>query len=403
MNNDVVEIARKLAAYCQAEDWAGYEPYDALNSRIFSRVPVLDSRLPRLALTQFLKRSPVNFRSLLLIDKTQNPKALGLFITALLKLSGKIALPHADDSIALLLDRLMALRTEGVPYWCWGYNFPWQTRTVLVPRWEPNLVCTTFAANAMLDIFEQTEDEQYLSIALSAAEYLLDQLYFVDGSRAGFAYPLPGVRNQVHNANFLAAALLARVYRHTGMEKFFVPALRAARYSAAQQHADGAWDYGEAPFQRWNDNFHTGFNLCALDDLGRSLETAEFEPYIRSGFAYYLAHFFREDGAVRYYDNRTYPLDSHCVAQSILTLLALERFDDAAVPRALQVFDWARRHLWDRRGFFYYRRLRACTIRTSYMRWTQAWMLLAVTALLCHGDLAAPPVSGRPASLEEMS
>jgi len=35
-------------------------------------------------------------------------------------------------------------------------------------------------------------------------------------------------------------------------------------------------------------------------------------------------------------------------------------------------------HMWDERGFFYYRCLRLATIRTSYMRWTQAWMLLAL-------------------------
>jgi hypothetical protein len=38
--------------------------------------------------------------------------------------------------------------------------------------------------------------------------------------------------------------------------------------------------------------------------------------------------------------------------------------------------------MWDSRGFFYYRVLRSCTIRTSYMRWSQAWMLLALATLL---------------------
>jgi len=40
------------------------------------------------------------------------------------------------------------------------------------------------------------------------------------------------------------------------------------------------------------------------------------------------------------------------------------------------------KHMWDERGFFYYRVLRLCTIRTSYMRWSQAWMLLALSTLL---------------------
>jgi hypothetical protein len=48
------------------------------------------------------------------------------------------------------------------------------------------------------------------------------------------------------------------------------------------------------------------------------------------------------------------------------------------------VLGWAMKHMWDSRGFFYYRVLRSCTIRTSYMRWSQAWMLLALSALLCE-------------------
>jgi hypothetical protein len=44
-------------------------------------------------------------------------------------------------------------------------------------------------------------------------------------------------------------------------------------------------------------------------------------------------------------------------------------------------------HMWDERGFFYYqiryfRILGFLTIRTSYMRWSQAWMLLAMSTLL---------------------
>ena len=47
------------------------------------------------------------------------------------------------------------------------------------------------------------------------------------------------------------------------------------------------------------------------------------------------------------------------------------------------VLDWAMKHMWDERGFFYYRVLRFGTIRTSYMRWSQAWMLLALATPGC--------------------
>ena len=240
-------------------------------------------------------------------------------------------------------------------------------------------------------------------MAVSAAEYILNELYWTDGSFvAGFSYPLPTARNQVHNANLLAAALLCRVYKHTGEKSFLAPALKATRYSAAKQHADGSWDYGEASSQRWIDNFHTGYNLCALQQIDRHLETDEFEACIRRGFDFYKAHFFREDGAPRYFHNRTYPIDIHCIAQSIITLLAFPDLDPGNFPLAHAVFRWAMDHMWDDRGFFYYRVHRLCTIRTSYMRWSQAWMLLALSTLLCESDLAAkqPPSQVSVASVE---
>jgi hypothetical protein len=384
MSNHLEAVIFKLVAYCRANDWAGYDPYDAVNSRVFALLPLLNSRLPRLILTQALKRSPVNFRQLLLVPKTQNPKAIGLFLSAFLKLS-RIGMAGGEESIEPMIERLIALRSPGFPYWCWGYSFPWQTRTIVVPAGAPNLVCTTFVANALLDAYEQHQDQRCLRMVVSAAEYILDKLYWTEGnSVAGFSYPLPNLRNQVPNANFLAAALLCRVYRLAREPKFLGPALRVARYAVTKQHADGSWYYGEAPSQKWIDNFHTGYNLCALQSIGSYAKTTEFESCLRRGLDFYRAHFFREDGAPRYFHNRTYPVDIHCVAQSIITLLLLRDLDPGNVPLARSVFEWTMNHMWDEQGFFYYRVLRFYTIRIPYMRWAQAWMLLALSTFLCE-------------------
>jgi hypothetical protein len=116
--------------------------------------------------------------------------------------------------------------------------------------------------------------------------------------------------------------------------------------------------------------------------IGQYAESTEFEGHIKHGFAFYRAHFFREDGAPKYFHAHTYPIDIHCVAQSIITLLTFSDLDVNNVALAQSVFRWAMSHMWDDRGFFYYRVLRLCTIRTSYMRWSQAWMLLAMVMLL---------------------
>src|SRR5260370_41017889 len=114
----------KLLAYCQANDWAGYDPYDAVNSHVFAALPFLNSRLPRLFLTQALKRSPVNIRRFLRIPKTQNPKAIALFLSAFLNLS-RIGVVKTRDLVNPMMERVIALRSQRCPYWCWGERFPW--------------------------------------------------------------------------------------------------------------------------------------------------------------------------------------------------------------------------------------------------------------------------------------
>jgi len=386
------DAVRKLVDYCQANNWAGYDPYDALNSKIFGILPFLSSRFPRLALTQALKRSPVNLRWLLLVKKAQNPEAMAFFLSAFVKLSGAKFL-DAEPLAELMIERLIALRSQGTNYWCWGYSFPWQMRRDIVPSWAPNLVCTTFAANALLDFYENFQDSRCLEMASSAAEYILNELYWTRGAVvSGFSYPRADLQMQVYNANFLASALLCRVYQHTGEKRFLEPALTAARYSAAMQFSDGSWTYGEMRTQQWIDNFHTGFNLCALRAIGRYAGTREFDACLRRGLDYYRAHFLREDGAVRYFHDRTYPIDIHCVAQTIITLMELEDLDSACVNEAQSVFKWAMSHMWDNRGFFYYRLLRHWTNRISYLRCSQGWMLLAMATLLSRpGEAATLP------------
>jgi hypothetical protein len=386
----ILESARvtalKLLAYCQQNDWAGYDPYDALNSKIFKSLPFLDFRLPRIALTQILKRSPVNVRPLLLIPKTENPKAIALFLIALLKLE-RLGLLDNKDLVTLMTQKLISLRSPNNSYWCWGYSFPWQTRTIIVPRGAPNLVCTTFVGNALLDAYDRLGESRYLDMAVSAAEYILDELFWTEGdSTACLSYPVPSSRTRVHNANFLGAAFFCRVYKYSGDKKYLEPALKVALYSAAKQHDDGSWDYGELLTQQWIDNFHTGYNLCALRTIGQYAETSEFEVHIRRGFEFYRKHFFREDSAPKYFNDHTYPIDIHSVAQSIITLIALRDLGEDSVRLAFSVFRWAMAHMWDEQGHFYYQVLPFYTVSIPYMRWSQAWMLLALSTLIGESE-----------------
>lgn len=384
-SRDPTEAARRAAldllAYCRTNDWAGYDPYDALNSRVFRALPFLDFRLARLALTQGVKRSPVNLRPLLLVPKTPNPKGIALFLAAVVKLS-RTGVPGSAGLIRPLADKLLSLRSPDRAYACWGYSFDWQQRSQLVPRGSPNIICTTFAGNALLDADVQAPERAWRESALSAADFILEDLWpRKGGGPACFRYTLVG-RDEVHNANLLGAAYLCRLSRLSGERKYLEPALEAARFSVARQHGDGSWAYGEAPTQQWIDNFHTGFNLVALKRIRDYAGTAEFDPAIRKGFDFFRAHFFRDDGAPKYYAGAVYPIDIHSAAQSIITLTELSGFAPGPSDLAASVLDWTLENMRSPRGFFYFQKKPQATIRTAFMRWSQAWMLLALATFL---------------------
>jgi hypothetical protein len=170
------------------------------------------------------------------------------------------------------------------------------------------------------------------------------------------------------------------------VKKYLGPALKVAQYSAGKQNDDGSWDYGELSTQRWVDNFHTGYNLCALQSISKYAGTLEFEVNARRGFEFYKNQFFREDGAPKYFHNRVYPLDIHSVAQSIITLLELKDLDNSNVELVHSVVGWAMKHMWDEKGYFYYQVLSRFKNKISYMRWSQAWMLLALSCLVEESD-----------------
>jgi len=391
--SEIEQVIRKtiqdLLEYCRKNNWAGYDPYDGLNSRIFRALPFSNQRLPRLAFIQLMKRLPFNLRPLFLISPDQNPKGLAVFSSALLKLAESGVIDD-DETIKSLLQRMVELRTPRSAYYCWGYNFDWQNRIFFLPKFGPNIICTTFAGNALLDAYSRFSDVKYLNMAVSAGNFLLNGLYITgSGDEICFSYTTYE-RDQVHNANLLGAAYLARLYSITGKKTFLEPASAAVRFSVRRQQADGSWPYGENKIQQWTDNFHTGYNLLALKRFSEYAGTTEYRENISKGFSFYLNNFFTDTGLPKYYPNSLYPIDIHSISQSIITLVEFRELDEGNLDLALSIFAWALKEMKSEEGYFYYQIKRHYKNRIPYARWSQAWMLYSLSVLAeSHGSITA--------------
>ncbi|MGH7477137.1 MAG: hypothetical protein ACRELD_12765, partial [Longimicrobiales bacterium] len=157
-------------------------------------------------------------------------------------------------------------------------------------------------------------------------------------------------------------------------------ALAAARFSARAQREDGSWPYGTSRRDRFCDSFHTGYTLVALNMIGQSLRTAEFDPAVQRGLDYWRKAFLIGP-AVAYHPGRPYPVDAHAVAHAIVTLCVFRPWLPDGLTKARRLAAWMLSQMRDPEGFFYYRRTRTRVNRIAYMRWVQAWMLLALAEL----------------------
>lgn len=369
-----------LLGYCRRNHWAGFDPFDGLNSRIFSAFPFLQNRICRLIFIQAMKRLPLNLRPLFLVPKEENPKGVAVFVSALLMLSGT-GLTKIDEGILHLLQRLVDLRSKDRPHFCWGYNFDWQSRAFFLPKFVPNIICTTFAGNALLDACNKFGDAGYLDMAISSGNFLLEGLN-ITKTDDGICFSYTPLDNgRVHNANLLGAAYLSRLYSVTKEEKFLEPAKKAVRFSIRRQNEDGSWPYGEDRTQRWVDNFHTGYNLVALKKFSEYTGDRDVMGSVRKGLEYYRENFFTGDGVPKYYHNQLYPIDIHAIAYSIVTLVEFRNYDKGNLDLAKRIFAWSLKNMWSEDGYFYYQQHRLYKNRIPYMRWSQAWMLYALATL----------------------
>lgn len=374
----------QLLTWCREQDFAGHDPFDALNSRVFQATPLAHSRFARLLWTQLVKRSPADLRGVALVPAERNAKGIALFALAQLATWRRTKSEETELQARNLLSILLSMKVEGGNGIAWGYNFDWQSRNFFAPQGTPTVVPTAFAARAFIEAANAFNDDEYLNTARRVCDFILRDLpRAVDTeTEVCFSYA-PDSNTRIFNATLLAAEILGCVGQLTDDAALCREAERAARYVINQQQPDGSWTYGTQSSQLWIDNFHTAYILFSLKRIisACSLGT-DFQQSLDHGFRYWKDRFFLADGWPKYYHDGPYPADAHAAASAIVTLLECRDLDEGSIPLAQQVASWTIRNLRDQQGFFYYQRRRFYTVRKPYMRWTQAWMLYALARLL---------------------
>jgi hypothetical protein len=358
----VAAAAARLLSALEDSSLAGWDPFDALSTprvRALARTAVL-----RRAAIQLTKRSPVNIRPLLGVEKVRHVKALALLASAYSRLGHEAQAAELVSEVA----HRAAHDDDGI---AWGYDFDVQTRWGYYRAGTPNAVVTSFVAHAMLDV------DKCAQRVSEVRHYALRCLLRRTADSAFFSY-YDGSETLIHNASLLVAGVFAR----SAPDEELGTARQAVELALASQRPDGSWPYGEGRGLEWVDGYHTAYNLDALGLWHARTGDSATQEAIARGLNLYLTRLIDSDGAPRADLGRRFPVDIHACSTAIYVLSRLRAYDERALPTATRVLDWTLRHMSRADGRFAFQLHRHYRNSTSYIRWNDAHMLQALAGYL---------------------
>lgn len=380
----IADALCRLIAYIKNEDYKGYDPYDTLNSRVdFLSI----GKWPAVLATQIQKRNLVNIRRFLGIKKDINPKALGLFLSAFSLLQKNSEERSYKSEIDYLFDWLIDNYSKEYSGFCWGYNFPWISPEKHIDAYVPSVVVTAFVGKGIFEYYTISQDPRAKEILESISKFILnDLLRYEDNTGLCFSYT-PLFMDCCYNASMLGAEMLAKVYAITKDSKLLDPVQRAVDFVLTRQHEDGHWNYSldiKNGMERKQIDFHQGFVLESLYEINKYSEISGkvYEDSLQRGVQYYKNNQFLKDGRSLWRIPQKWPVDIHHQAQGIITFAKLKELDPDYLNWAEVIADWTIDNMQDDKGYFYYQKRKFFMNRIPYMRWGQAWMLLALVNLL---------------------
>lgn len=375
----IEDSLNRVQRWVEARNYQGYEPFDGLSSRF--RPLTMGNLFAERLLLQLVRQSPVNLRPLLGISPKDSTKGRGYMAHGYLYRYRTTGNRDYLQQAEACLDWLDHHKARKFAKHSWSNHFDFSSRGGSYTSEDPIIVWTALIGFAYLEAYELTGAMRWLEIADSVCGWIMD-LPRERTDRGNCLSYLAHVQSSIHNSNLLGAAMLARTAKHTGNREYREVARAAVEYSCARQLPNRAWWYGEAPKYHWVDNFHTGYNLDCLKCYIDSTGDETWRDHLRGGLDFYKRCFFENDGCPKYYDNRRYPVDSQCAAQSIETLATFSADDPQSLELAVKVARWTIRNMQARDGHFYYRLYPWMKARTPMLHWAQGTMYKGLAVLL---------------------
>lgn len=377
----------RLETYCRQEDYKGYSLYDSHNSPLsFQKL----GKVPSFYINQIIKRSPINFRPFLGIKKGINPKGYGLFLHAYSLLSKMRLLERSEteERAHFFFDWLINHSSEGYSGHSWGYNYLWPHKDGKnVPAYMPSVVVSGFVARGMLAYYQTFRESEVKDILRSVAQFVLNDVHLYKGPEGYCFSYTPLQKDLTVNANLLAAEILAYCDSVNDESQYTQIIEKVIEFTFNTQNDDGSWYYSfhyDTRRPKKQIDFHQGYVLESLLRLSQytSIDFSSYNQSIQKGLRFYKQNQFHRDGWAYWRLPAKWPIDIHNQSQGMITFCSFKEFDTRHLIFAGKIAEWTIENMQGPKGNFYYQNWPLINNKVNYLRWNQAWMLLALTTLL---------------------
>jgi hypothetical protein len=351
-------------------NFRGYDPYDFAESK---------SGLPHQLLSKFSflnKISPINFRPLLGIHPSDNSKANGLWLWAMVK-TDKERYRHEIQYLLNWIERNVSTEFEEFSM---GFAFKMALTRYASGPGKTSLIISLFIVLPLIELYVVSKDEAVLEQILSFEKLLETKwMKFETENELWYSY-LPSQKDEVYNATAKVGRFYANLYKIRKQNRYLDIIEKIQNYLLRVQNADGHWIYSlKSPYV---DNFHTAFVLESIYEMNQVIDKVKFGEMFEKGLKYYIKNCFTGKYKPLHFStlHGTHDIRNKLLGTEIRDCAnAIIFFSKIGHKKeATKIMDWTRENFYnEEQGYFSFFKNRLFKNNIYFIRW-QAWMALAI-------------------------
>lgn len=373
MSNKIEPILLQSILHIEKVDYKSFDLFDALTCRWIDIV-TRKSYLARRIAIQINSKSIINLHRLGMQEMVHTKLISDLLWT--------FSLNNSFEKAILIYKKLNELQSEGKNS-LWGLNFPYTNRFINAKANTPNIYNTATAGLAICEFQKLAQNMNYEGHIRSIIDSIFNVFKFSDEFTKGWFSYYPNQQSPTYNVNALTAYFFCKANNTTTNKYVSTDIINKLIYLLIEeQNSDGSWYYSRSEQGKWIDGFHTGFIIESLAYIySHGFESKELFIALEKAFSYYINNLFTNDAFPKYYSNsKKYPIEAQNCAQAIQTLSLAGIWLGWHQKELLEkLIDCTLNNLYNPEGFFYYKTTRYFTYKQSYLRWSTAPMLVALS------------------------